>query len=74
MSNQVPRYVFLHLLFISLSYHVYFHFTLHMTLYLLPPVTNYEFFYYVLNISSQALVAVSSSGHIRIAPHTLTSH
>jgi hypothetical protein len=78
MSNQVPRCVFLHLSFISTSYHVYFHlvhiFTYHFTL----PGTFYHHhyqlpspsFYYVLNNTSQALVAVSSSGHIRIAPHT----
>jgi hypothetical protein len=30
-------------------------------------------FYHVLNNTSQALVAVSSSGHIRIAPHAYTS-
>jgi hypothetical protein len=63
-SNQVPRYAFLHLSFISVLYHVYFH-LVHI-FYILP-------FYHVLNISSQALVAVSSSGHIRISVHVLTS-
>jgi hypothetical protein len=58
----------------------YTFFTLHH--HHLPPsytVTIFEFFYYVLNKSSQTLVAVSSSGYIcishpiRISVHVLTS-
>jgi hypothetical protein len=47
--------------------------TLHITLYTPSTIISLlRVFYHVLNISSQALVAVSSSGHICIAPHVLT--
>jgi hypothetical protein len=68
-----------------LHYCTMFIFTLHSlytfntTHYLLPPSTTITYhyqvphFYHVLNKSSQALVAVSSSGHIRISVYVLTS-